>query len=174
MHVIGSVLALALLVSAQPGDKPNFSGEWKLNLEKSNFGALPPPTSMTRKIVHAEPSMTIDEVQVSPLGEQTTTRSYKTDGSAMTFMVQGASVGGSAKWVKNVLEVLSNVEAIGMSFTDRMTPLAGRQDPDQCRWRSRRRKETWTSRRCSRSSNDRSSVRLARAGHSTGASWPGW
>jgi hypothetical protein len=121
MHVIASVLALALLVSAQPGDKPNFSGEWKLNLEKSNFGALPPPTSMTRKIVHAEPSMTIDEVQVSPLGEQTTTRSYKTDGSAMTFMVNGATVNGSAKWVKNVLEVLSNVETIGMSFTDRMS-----------------------------------------------------
>ena len=76
---------------------------------------------MTRKIVHAEPSMTIDEVQVSPLGEQTTTRSYKTDGSAMTFTVNGATVNGSAKWVKNVLEVLSNVETIGMSFTDRMT-----------------------------------------------------
>jgi hypothetical protein len=121
MHVIGSVLALALLVGAQPGDKPNFSGEWKLNLEKSNFGALPPPTSMTRKIAHTEPSLTIDEVQVSPLGEQTTTRSYKTDGSAMTFVVQGTNVNGSAKWVKNVLEVSSNVETIGMSFTDRMS-----------------------------------------------------
>ena len=62
-HVIGSVLALALLAGVQPAGKPNFSGDWKLNLEKSNFGAVPPPTSITRKIVHAEPSLTIDEVQ---------------------------------------------------------------------------------------------------------------
>jgi hypothetical protein len=121
MQLLGTVLALALAVAAQPASKPNFSGEWKLNLEKSQFGALPPPTAMTRKITHAEPSLTIDETQTSPLGDQSTTRSYKTDGSAMTFMVQGASVSGSAKWAGNVLEVLSNVEAIGMSFTDKMS-----------------------------------------------------
>jgi hypothetical protein len=121
MHVIGSVLALVLLAGIQPAGKPNFSGDWKLNLEKSNFGAIPPPTSITRKIVHAEPSLTIDELQQSPLGDQTTTRSYKTDGSPMTFTVQGSTVNGSAKWAENVLEIASNVEMLGMTFTDRMT-----------------------------------------------------
>ena len=44
--------------------KPNFSGNWTINQAKSNFGAVPVPM-ITRKIVHAEPSLTIDEEQDS-------------------------------------------------------------------------------------------------------------
>ena len=49
----------ALSIPAVAADKPNFSGDWAMNLEKSNFGPLPMPTSVTMKITHAEPSITI-------------------------------------------------------------------------------------------------------------------
>ena len=76
----------------------------------------------TRKIVHAEPSLTIDEEQASPLGVQRTERKMTTDGSESTFSASGADVKTSAKWDGNALVVVSNVEvAIGMTYNDRMT-----------------------------------------------------
>jgi len=119
-QMLTTLLALAL-IAAQPADKPNFSGEWTLNLAKSNFGALPPPTTLTRTITHAEPALTIEETQTGALGDQSATRKYTTDGSAVTFVVNGATVAGSAKWAGPVLEVLSTVDSLGMTFTDRMS-----------------------------------------------------
>jgi hypothetical protein len=50
-----ALLTLALgLVQAQA--KTDFSGTWKLNAGKSDFGPMPPPDSMTEKITHADPT----------------------------------------------------------------------------------------------------------------------
>ena len=75
----------------------------------------------TRKITHAEPSLTIVEDQTSDMGVQNTTRKYTTDGKEMTFESQGAQVTSSAVWDGSVLVVVSNVAEIGVQFTDRMT-----------------------------------------------------
>jgi hypothetical protein len=117
-----TILALTLIAFAQPASKPNFTGEWKMNIEKSNFGPLPPPTSMTRSIVHDEPSITIVEQQVSEmLGEQKATRKYVTDGTPTTFESQGATIAGSASWNAEKLIVVSTLEAMGLTFNDTMT-----------------------------------------------------
>ena len=51
-----TLLTLALgLVQAQA--KTDFSGTWKLNTGKSDFGPMPPPDSMTQKITHQDPSL---------------------------------------------------------------------------------------------------------------------
>ena len=120
-HVLGTVLALALTVVGQPTAKPNFSGDWKMNVAKSNFGALPPPTSIVRKVTHKEPSLVIEETQEGGIGDPTTTRKYVTDGTKTTFTSQGAEVVTSAKWSGAILEVVSSVDAIGLSFTDKMS-----------------------------------------------------
>jgi len=39
----------------------------------------------------------------------------------MTFTAQGAEVNSSAKWDENTLVVNSKVDAIGLSFNDKMT-----------------------------------------------------
>jgi hypothetical protein len=55
-----STALLAMLAGIAPAaEHPNFSGEWKMNAEKSDFGKLPPTTSFARKIVHVDPSLTI-------------------------------------------------------------------------------------------------------------------
>jgi hypothetical protein len=120
-NLLMSLLAAVVLVTSQTGPKPNFTGEWKVNLTKSNFGALPPPTSLTRSITHDEPKLTIVEQQVGALGEQSATRTYVTDGTPTTFEAQGATVPTSATWQDNTLLVVSSVEAIGLTFNDRMT-----------------------------------------------------
>ena len=55
-------LRFALLIAAAANltpaaDKPDFSGNWKMDLNQSDFGGSPPPESFSRKIEHAEPSL---------------------------------------------------------------------------------------------------------------------
>jgi len=101
--------------------KPNFTGDWKMNLIKSDFGAAPAPDTMTRKIVHAEPALTIDEEQATPIGPQRTTRKYVTDGTESTFEAGGAAVRTSAKWDGTVLVAVTTVDVVGLTYNDRMT-----------------------------------------------------
>jgi hypothetical protein len=59
--MLNALLACLLFASsAAAAEQPNFSGDWKMNAAKSTFGPLP-PTSMSRKITHVEPSLTIVE-----------------------------------------------------------------------------------------------------------------
>ena len=124
MKQLCGLLAIALTLSAAPTgaqQKPNFSGNWKMNQVKSDFGPAPAPDTFTRKIVHAEPSITIDEVQGTPLGEQATSRKMTTDGKEGTFEVSGAQVKATANWEGDTLLVVSTVPAIGISYNDRMS-----------------------------------------------------
>jgi hypothetical protein len=118
------VLAAALLLAGAPlraQQKPNFSGSWKINQVKSNFGAVPAPDTFTRKIVHAEPSITIDEEQASPLGVQQTQRKMTTDGKESTFDVSGADVKAIATWEGSTLFVVTKVDVLGVTYNDRMS-----------------------------------------------------
>jgi hypothetical protein len=111
----------ALAGTGAAADKPNFSGEWKMNAAKSNFGGLPAPSAIVRKVTHAEPSLVIVEDQTSDLGTQSATRKYTTDGKETSFEANGAEVKGSAVWDGNAIVVNSTVDAIGVRFTDKMT-----------------------------------------------------
>jgi hypothetical protein len=117
-----SVIAVAALaVPGAAADKPNFSGDWKMNAAKSNFGPIPGPASIVRKVTHAEPSLAIVEEQQGDMGTQVTTRKYTTDGKEITFESGGAVVRGTAVWEGNTLILTSIVDAISVTFTDRMS-----------------------------------------------------
>lgn len=117
-----ALLALAVLAgTAAAADKPNYSGEWRMNPAKSTFGPMPAPISITRKVTHAEPSLVIVEEQLGDAGAQNTTRKYTTDGKEMSFESQGAEITSSAVWDGNAIVVVSNVNVAGLQFVDRMT-----------------------------------------------------
>jgi hypothetical protein len=123
-RISAGVLAAAIALAADPTaaqQKPNLSGDWKMNGVKSDFGAAPAPNTFTRKIVHTEPSITIDEEQDTPIGVQRTQRKLTTDGAESTFNASGADIKASAKWDGTTLVVVSNVEIASMTYTDRMT-----------------------------------------------------
>jgi hypothetical protein len=104
--------ALAGLATA--ADKPNFSGDWKFNAAKSNFGAIPAPTTYTRKVTHAEPSLTIEDTQTgSALGDQHDTRTYTTDGKEISYQANGADVKGAATWDGDALQINSKASVQG-------------------------------------------------------------
>jgi hypothetical protein len=98
---------------AVAGDKPDFSGNWKLDTDKSTFGPLPPPASMTAKIKHTEPDLVIETTSDNGQGAQTSTSKYSTDGKETTNSMMGNDVKSKAGWEGNVLVVNSNMDMGG-------------------------------------------------------------
>jgi hypothetical protein len=94
---------------AVAGDKPDFSGNWKLDTDKSTFGPLPPPSSMTAKVKHTDPDLVIETVSDG----QTSTSKYSTDGKETTNTMMGNEVKSKAAWDGNVLVVNSNMDMGG-------------------------------------------------------------
>src|SRR5262245_60884002 len=74
---IAAATLIALTMASQYATaqaKPNFSGSWKMDTARSDFGPVPAPVPMDRKITHAEPSLTIVEGQDAGGGVETVTR----------------------------------------------------------------------------------------------------
>jgi hypothetical protein len=112
-----SVLIVALAGLSLAADKPNFSGDWKLNAAKSNMGPLPAPTTYTRKVTHAEPSITIEDTQTgTALGDQHDTRTYTTDGKEIAYQANGADVKSSMSWDGDALAINSKASIQGMDL----------------------------------------------------------
>jgi len=122
------IAALAIAaVAAGAADKPNFSGEWKMNAAKSTFGPVPPPTSFTRKMEHSDPSLTIADDQKGGTGDQSNARTYTTDGKEISYQANGANVKGAASWEGDTLVIRSNADAGGttISIVEKMTLSGG-------------------------------------------------
>jgi hypothetical protein len=119
---MNSIAKATLIVAALAGmalaaDKPNFSGDWKLNAAKSNFGAVPAPATYTRKVIHAEPSITIENAQTgTPMGDQHDTRTYTTDGKEVSYQANGADVKAAITWDGNALLINSKASIQGMDI----------------------------------------------------------
>jgi len=102
-------------------DKPNYSGEWKMNPATSNFGQFPPPNSFVRKIVHTDPTLSIVENQSAGGAESTTTRKITTDGKPAALELNGFAAVCSAVWDGKDIVATTNMESAGLKFTDRMS-----------------------------------------------------
>jgi hypothetical protein len=74
------VMAVLLLAVAPALAKPDFSGEWKMNAEKSDFGPMPPPEKMVQKVDHKDPKLAVVSSQTGAQGELTLDQKYTTDG----------------------------------------------------------------------------------------------
>lgn len=114
-----AVFVLAAVTSlAMAADKPNFSGNWKLDIEKSNFGPVPPPTSMTRKIDHTEPAVTVEQATSGgPQGDQNATLKYATDGKETTNNFMGQDVKSKGAWDGGTLVLTTKADFGGTEVT---------------------------------------------------------
>jgi hypothetical protein len=106
---------------AMAADKPDFSGNWKLDADKSTFGPMPPPTSMTRKIVHKDPDLAVDQAQSGDQGDQNTSMKYSTDGKETTNSMMGNDVKSKAVWEGKTLVITSaaNFGGADVKLTDK-------------------------------------------------------
>ena len=97
--------------------KPDFSGEWKLNVSKSEYAPLPAPNSRTDKITHADPSLKITTTQSGQNGEYTTDLKYSTDGGETTNEVRGNPMKSTAKWDGDTLVITTKTSFGGNEVT---------------------------------------------------------
>ena len=101
------IVTLALMATtAAFAAPPNLTGDWKLNIPKSDFGQFPGPSSMTQKVTHADPKLTVETKQASDRGEFNFTASYTTDGKECTNTgFGGAPVKSILKWDGETLTI---------------------------------------------------------------------
>jgi hypothetical protein len=117
MTVIGGALFLCAAMVAAAADKPNFSGEWKLNIDKSNFGPIPPPNSQVMTIDHQDPQMTTTTDSDGMDGKTNFTVKYKTDGTEAVNEIRGTQAKTTGKWEGEALVVVTKLEVQGMEIT---------------------------------------------------------
>lgn len=106
--------ALVILFAGVPlFAAPNLSGNWMLNLTKSQYGQFPAPEVMMRQIDHKDPVLSMATYQKGGQGEVTTSLKYTTDGKAV---VNGENK-GSAHWESDKLVIESSRDYQGTKLT---------------------------------------------------------
>lgn len=96
-----TVAVLSLPAAAQ--NKPDFSGTWKANIAKSDFGALPAPESAVLKVEHQDPNFKLVSTTVGSSGERTYELTFTTDGKECNNFVGNVEVKSVVKWDGPVL-----------------------------------------------------------------------
>ncbi|PWU00969.1 MAG: hypothetical protein C5B51_24065 [Terriglobia bacterium] len=115
-----SVAFLAVVVPVtllQGQSKPNFSGTWKLNFEKSDFGSLARPAALINKIAHREPDIELTMTEVSAGGETVTKALFTTDGKENLNSARGNTVRSKQWWEGSVLVTEAQGTLAGTRFT---------------------------------------------------------
>jgi hypothetical protein len=100
---------------------PNFTGEWKMNVAKSDFGPVPAPEQMARTIKQDDPALDITTRQKGAQGEVTTHLKYTTDGKPCVNTVNGSEAKGTAKWQGDSLVIESTRDYQGMQLRSKET-----------------------------------------------------
>jgi protein-S-isoprenylcysteine O-methyltransferase Ste14 len=121
------VPALLLILAAllQANDGPNFTGEWKLIVEKSDFGVLPAPDGRTDQIRHNDPVLHLTTRQLRGDRQSVVETECRTDGSACTVSIRGAELklATTAVWngVALALESRGEYRGAQVRISDRWT-----------------------------------------------------
>ena len=75
-----TIFLAVLAATAMAQAAPVLTGDWKLNVAKSNYGSFPAPQGATRKIIQSGVKLSMTTVQKGAQGEVTTQLNYTTDG----------------------------------------------------------------------------------------------
>jgi hypothetical protein len=121
LAIVTIAVGAAAADKPKASDKPNYSGEWKMNPATSNFGQFPPPNSFVRKIEHADPTLSIVENQSAGGSDSTTMRKLTMDGKPAALELNGYAALCSAVWDGKDIVATTNMESVGLKFTDRMS-----------------------------------------------------
>lgn len=120
--VLFTVIAVvASVASLAAQSKPNFSGTWKLNVAKSDFGVLPPSNGRTDVIDHQEPNLTDSVSDDGAQGQQNYTLSMTTDGKEAINKPGGLDMKSTAAWDANNLVVNAKLQFQGSDVSIKTT-----------------------------------------------------
>ena len=117
------VAGLLLMCAAVAFASPNFSGEWKMNATKSDFGQMPPPTSVVQKITHEDPSLRVARTWTGDQGEMTDDFTFTTDGKECANKSPMGEMKSTLKWDGDALvsETKADFQGNAAAITSRWT-----------------------------------------------------
>lgn len=98
---------------------PNLTGDWKLDLSRSQYGSVPAPVAVTRKIKHEGVSLSMSTYQKTPQRESTSELNYTTDGKVCVNQVSTGEAKGTAKWEGDRLVIESSQQVQGAELKSR-------------------------------------------------------
>lgn len=119
-----AIFATSLFLAASHAQAAtNFSGEWKMNAAKSDFGpmAAQAPEVLTRTIKHNDPALEIATHQKGAAGKVNTQLKYTTDGKECVNKLPQGDAKGTAKWQGDNLILEYVREAQGMEIKAKET-----------------------------------------------------
>ncbi len=114
------------IVQAQP--RPNISGVWRLNVEKSEWGAnYVPPKTRVDTIVHTADHLVMDVLEQTERGEISGRVQYPTDGKEVVNKVQGNPLNGKVSFEGPalVVDTWGNFGGMQMKLKDRYSLSSG-------------------------------------------------
>jgi hypothetical protein len=114
---LAGFLALALAASVSAQAKPNFSGAWKVNTSKSDFGPMPAPQTASLKIGHEDPNLKVSVSQTSDRGEFSYDAAYTTDGKESTNTIRDNPIKSVVKWDGDTLTFDTKASFAGNEVT---------------------------------------------------------
>lgn len=121
----GFLVVLSTLVIPAPAifcqdAKPNFSGHWKLNKSKSEFGSGPHPDNVIEVIDHHEPTLVVNTTTGQSGREDKRSVRYTTDDAENINMVAGHTMKTKTHWEGNSLVTVVRDER-GLQLTETRT-----------------------------------------------------
>lgn len=101
----GPALTFAQAAPPAAEAKPNFSGRWRMDKEKSNFATFHAPDIVVQVVDERGPTMNVHTVETR--GKQTSTAdvSYFTDGTASNNVINGRQAESKAFWDGKALNI---------------------------------------------------------------------
>lgn len=104
--------AMCLLAITPAMAKTDFTGTWKIVLDKSDFGPMPPPEKVEQTVEQKENDFKVNMTQVGQQGEVKIELNYSTD-KETTNTFRNAPMKSTAKWEGEKLVVVSKLEFQG-------------------------------------------------------------
>src|SRR3984893_9703011 len=117
-HAIASSLAvLAFTASLAAQSKPDFSGTWKLNVAKSDFGVLPPSNGRTDTIDHQDTNLKDTVSDDAAQGQQNYILAMTTSSKEAVNQPRGLEMKSIATWEAKNLLVNTKLQFQGSDVT---------------------------------------------------------
>jgi hypothetical protein len=115
------LLLTLFILTLNAADHPNFTGSWKMNAAKTDFGALPKPSQFDRKIDHKDPVIRMSVHQVSNMGERNVDLNLRTDGRETTNTSPTGEAKTTGQWNGRDLNLITTRQMEGGTVITRET-----------------------------------------------------
>jgi hypothetical protein len=113
------LVPLCLTFLSAADNRPSFTGTWKMDADRSDFGQVPKPANFVRKIEHEDPKVHVVTTASTPNGDAVVDVRYTTDGKETVNTVRGGEWTSKMVWDGTSLDLNSKRSLNGAEISTR-------------------------------------------------------